>query len=293
MSVTLTWTRGNGNQVLIIVRQDSSTVTDPTDGATYSANSVFASGDDLGSNSYAVYNSTGTSFTLTGLSYASTYYVEFFEQNTSGDCYNLTPLTYNFTTDSCYIFVDDASNTNDRWTASSAAGSDISGDGSASTPYASLSKVFSSHQLTAGSVIKLDRGTYNSSAEDDINPDNNDDDFIIQGADTSTIINPDGATSRAFYFSKNGSVTLKGFKITGISHGSDGAGIYYENNDDNSAATLTLEGMVFDGVKATGMGYDGGVLWLGDVGTNTTSNLVISNCVFYGCQASGRGAVCI
>ena len=285
VGVTLTWTRGNGDQVLIIVREGNSTVTDPTDGTDYTANTVFGSGNDLGSNSYAVYKGSATSASITGLSYATTYYVEFFEQETTGDCYHQTPLTYNFTTDSSYIYVNDGSTTGDIWC--SAAGNDATGAGSASAPYLSLSKAFAEHNMDAGSVIRLDKGTYNTSAENDIDPDDTDDDFVIIGADTSTLIDPLGS-SRVFYFDKNGDVTLKNFKIANTTVGSDGAGIYYQNNENNTTSSLVLSGMVMANIDASGVAA-GGAVFLADEGTNTRSDFSAVNCSFYGNSCADRG----
>ncbi|MCK7590241.1 T9SS type A sorting domain-containing protein [Subsaxibacter sp. CAU 1640] len=97
-SGTLNWTRGNGNNVLVVMRQGSAVNTDPTNGTSYTANAAFGSGTQIGTGNYVVYNGPGTSVNVTGLSAESTYHVAVYEYATTGTCYNNTELTGNFTT---------------------------------------------------------------------------------------------------------------------------------------------------------------------------------------------------
>lgn len=90
-SMTLGWTRGNGSKVLILARAGSAVATDPTDGFTYTANAAYSSGDAIGS-AYVVYDGTGTSVNLTGLSAGTTYHFAAYEYNTITACYNATEL---------------------------------------------------------------------------------------------------------------------------------------------------------------------------------------------------------
>ncbi len=98
-SLTIGWTRGNGAGILAVVKQGSAVSTNPTGGTVYTANTIFGSGTQIGVGNYVVYQGTGTSVTITGLTSGTTYYVALYEYNgTGGTCYNLTPLTGNQTT---------------------------------------------------------------------------------------------------------------------------------------------------------------------------------------------------
>jgi len=79
-SMSLSWTNGDGINRIVIAR--SSTVNAaPEDGVEYTANSVFASGDDLGLNNYIVYSGTSNTFNLSGLTANTTYYFAIYEYN--------------------------------------------------------------------------------------------------------------------------------------------------------------------------------------------------------------------
>jgi hypothetical protein len=90
-SMTLGWTRGNGNNVMIVAKAGSAP-TDPTSGTSYTANAAYASGTACGGG-YVVYSGTGTSVNLSGLTGGTTYYFAAYEFNTTGTCYNTTELT--------------------------------------------------------------------------------------------------------------------------------------------------------------------------------------------------------
>ncbi|HPX75707.1 MAG TPA: T9SS type A sorting domain-containing protein [Bacteroidales bacterium] len=67
------------DQILVVARQGSSVAYTPTgDGSTLTANPIFGSGDDVGSNQYVVYKETGTGLTITGLTNDETYYAKIF-----------------------------------------------------------------------------------------------------------------------------------------------------------------------------------------------------------------------
>jgi CubicO group peptidase (beta-lactamase class C family) len=87
-SVTVNWTNGNGNNRLLLVKQDSSINAFPLDGTDYTANAAFGSGNSVGNNNYVVYNATGNSATVTGLTANKKYYFQVIEYNknsTSGN----------------------------------------------------------------------------------------------------------------------------------------------------------------------------------------------------------------
>ncbi|TNE68897.1 T9SS type A sorting domain-containing protein [bacterium] len=79
--MTVSFTAGNGQNRLVIVREGQAVSAIPGDGQNYSANSSFGSGQDLGSGNYVAYKGNGNSFTLTGLSNSTTYFVAVYEFN--------------------------------------------------------------------------------------------------------------------------------------------------------------------------------------------------------------------
>jgi CubicO group peptidase (beta-lactamase class C family) len=80
-SVTLNWTNGNGSNRLLLVKADSSINAFPLDGTDYSASAAFGAGSSLGNNNYVVYNGTGNSVTVTGLTANKKYYFRLVEYN--------------------------------------------------------------------------------------------------------------------------------------------------------------------------------------------------------------------
>jgi hypothetical protein len=82
--VNLTFTPGNGAGRVIIASAGSPVTQAPSDGSWYNASNVFGSGDDLGGGNFVVYNGTGSSVTVTGLSGGVTYYFAAYEYNGTG-----------------------------------------------------------------------------------------------------------------------------------------------------------------------------------------------------------------
>ena len=96
--IDLSWTRGDGNQVIVLAKEGNAVDTDPSDGNSYNANSTFGNGDEIGTGNYVVYNGTGTSVSITGLSSATTYHFAVYEFNTADNCYLVPGATANATT---------------------------------------------------------------------------------------------------------------------------------------------------------------------------------------------------
>ena len=93
---TITWVRGNGTAGVVVVAKAGSAVdSDPVSGTTYTANSSFTGGAQIGTGNYVVYKGTGTSVSVTGLSSGSTYYYSVYEYNTTGTCYKTAGLSGN------------------------------------------------------------------------------------------------------------------------------------------------------------------------------------------------------
>ena len=91
-SMTLNYVRGNGDNILIVSRPNSSVNQNPISGVSYAA------GSQIGSGNTVIYNGPASSYTYTGLNQNTTYYFALYEYFITGNCYNLTPLTGNFTT---------------------------------------------------------------------------------------------------------------------------------------------------------------------------------------------------
>ncbi len=78
-SLTLTWTNGTGSAGSMVVLRAARLVNvKPKFGTTYTANSIYGQGSDLGSGNFVVYSGTGTSVTVTGLIPGTTYYAAVF-----------------------------------------------------------------------------------------------------------------------------------------------------------------------------------------------------------------------
>jgi len=97
-SATLGWTRGNGNNVLVVARAAGAVNADPVNGTSYTANSVFGTGSQIGTGNFVIYNGAATTVNVSGLTAGTTYHFAVYEYNTTGVCYNLTELVGNLTT---------------------------------------------------------------------------------------------------------------------------------------------------------------------------------------------------
>ena len=81
----LNFTPGNGIGRIIIAHEGSAVHQIPVNGTNYVANSIFGSGDNLGSGNYVVYKGSGNSVTVGGLTEGITYYFSVFEYNGAGN----------------------------------------------------------------------------------------------------------------------------------------------------------------------------------------------------------------
>lgn len=79
-SVTVNWTKGNGARRLMLVREGTPVNASPMDGTSYTANATFGSGSEIGSGNFVVYDGTGNSVTVSGLT-NKVYYFKVFEYN--------------------------------------------------------------------------------------------------------------------------------------------------------------------------------------------------------------------
>lgn len=94
----ITWTRGTGKQVLIVAMATASTNAQPQENNTYTANSIFGSGSQLGTANYVVYIGTGTTVLITGLTASTAYTFYAYEYNFAyigTEKYNVNSATLN------------------------------------------------------------------------------------------------------------------------------------------------------------------------------------------------------
>ena len=81
-SCDVSWTNGNGSKRIVFAFQGNSGTPSPTNYLTYTANTVFGSGTQIGSTGwYCIFNGTGNSVSLTGLTSNTTYRVKVIEYN--------------------------------------------------------------------------------------------------------------------------------------------------------------------------------------------------------------------
>lgn len=83
-STTVNWTSGNGNNRILVAKQNSLVSGSPSNLTTYTANTTFGSGSTIATNEYVVYNGFNNSQTVTGLTAGAAYNFKVFEYNCSG-----------------------------------------------------------------------------------------------------------------------------------------------------------------------------------------------------------------
>lgn len=91
-ALSVNFTDGNGASRLLVAREGAAVNAFPNDGNSYTANTVFGSGTNLGSSNYVVGAGSGP-FTITSLSTATTYHFQVFEFNGSGGTENYNTST--------------------------------------------------------------------------------------------------------------------------------------------------------------------------------------------------------
>ncbi|MFN3528854.1 MAG: beta strand repeat-containing protein [Bacteroidia bacterium] len=80
-SITISMTPGNGNRRLVIVREGALPDFIPVNSITYTADTVFGSGEEVSTGQYVVYNASGNGFALTGLNPLTSYGFLVYEYN--------------------------------------------------------------------------------------------------------------------------------------------------------------------------------------------------------------------
>jgi M6 family metalloprotease-like protein len=96
--MTVSWTRGNGNQVLVLAKQGSAVNASPSNSNDYNYNTVFGTGDNIGSGNFVVYKGIANNAVITGLTPGTTYHYAVFEFFTATNCYKTPGLAGNAST---------------------------------------------------------------------------------------------------------------------------------------------------------------------------------------------------
>lgn len=91
--MTIGWTIGDGASRIVVMRAGGAVNSNPQIGSTYAASTTFGSGAQLGNGNYVVYNGTGSTVSVTGLSKATMYSVAVFEYNGSSGVENYLTTT--------------------------------------------------------------------------------------------------------------------------------------------------------------------------------------------------------
>ncbi len=114
--MTISWANGNGDRRIVLAHEGAAVNANLGGGSSYTANAVFGNGDQIGTGNYVVYDGTGTSVTVTGLTEGTDYHYSVFEYTSATNCY-LTPALVGTSTTTgvapCVICSDVASATDD------------------------------------------------------------------------------------------------------------------------------------------------------------------------------------
>ena len=83
-TVVVNFTGGNGARRILLARLAGPVNSDPIDGTTYTANANFGNGTQIGTGNYVVYDGTGNTQLVTGLTAGATYHFAIYEYNNGG-----------------------------------------------------------------------------------------------------------------------------------------------------------------------------------------------------------------
>lgn len=97
-SLTLSFTRGSGSNVMVVARATATSNVAPIYNTTYTANTVFGSGSTTGTGNFVVFNGTGNTVNITGLTQFTSYTFLVYEYNATPNCYSISPLSTSTTT---------------------------------------------------------------------------------------------------------------------------------------------------------------------------------------------------
>jgi len=313
-SLSLSWINGNGDKVLVVAKLASGITTDPSNGTTYTANTIFGSGTQIGTGNYVVYNGTGTSVSITGLSAYTNYTFSVYAYN-AASCYNTTELASSqMTTHNVFYINNGTLDANDVYT--TAVGNNANNGISPSTPKLTFASVWTTYGpsgtniITDGDIIYVDAGTFQSTTATSPNCECgftiNKAISIIGVSPTKTIFdnNNEGSFGSYYFANLNASVTISGIQFINYSNFAAGNGqvlnifgtstpgvtltnvITNDNGGTGGNAAIKITGnstVVIDGggqlCDGASYSYAGGI---DVVGSGSTINLTITDHVFAG-----------
>jgi Peptidase family C25/Fibronectin type III domain len=87
-SMTLTWTNGNGSNRIVLGKELTAVNSNPVDGTSYTANTTFGGGSQIGTNNFVVFNGITNTVAVTGLTPGTTYNFAVYEFNGTGGSEN-------------------------------------------------------------------------------------------------------------------------------------------------------------------------------------------------------------
>ena len=93
-SMTVSFTKGSGSKRLVLAHMGAPVDSVPTSGIYFTADTVFALGNEIGDSNFVVYNDVGDTFTLTGLDSQTVYYFAVFEYNGFSSTINYQTTNY-------------------------------------------------------------------------------------------------------------------------------------------------------------------------------------------------------
>ncbi|MDA3910592.1 MAG: M6 family metalloprotease domain-containing protein [Bacteroidales bacterium] len=97
-SISLQWTRGMGEKVLLLAKEGSPVDIDPQANIPYIANTEFGLGESLASGIFAMYYEDGNSCVVSGLDAGTEYHFAAYEAFATNNCYTLPAADGSFTT---------------------------------------------------------------------------------------------------------------------------------------------------------------------------------------------------
>ncbi|WP_375581178.1 T9SS type A sorting domain-containing protein [Marivirga tractuosa] len=98
--ITLNWTSGDGDGVVILAKENSAVNETPQNGIRYTSDANFSSGsaDEIGSGNFVVYDGNASSVQISGLTQGTEYHFAIFEYHTNDQCYLANSETIVITT---------------------------------------------------------------------------------------------------------------------------------------------------------------------------------------------------
>ncbi|MBT4121253.1 MAG: hypothetical protein HOD54_04620 [Candidatus Magasanikbacteria bacterium] len=314
-SMTIDWTNGNGSRRVAFMKQASSGTASPVDGTMYTASSVFASGQQIGSTGwYTIYDGTDTTVDVTGLTASTDYIIQIFEYNgegvSDGTVYLTSTSTNNPNTQASYTPITIYVN--------SSTGDDSTGVGSSGSPYQSFHKAYT--EYVDGDVFDMtgtfdwDNGTGESGDVSGYGYRIYKDITIIGHGASSTIFQPnstiESSNKRIFTVYDGYSLVINSSTVRygdpnstgwngGCLYGSAGSDVTINNSEVHSCkiyggygfgmnmlGNLTItNSAIYNNVDYVYNGYGAGIYF-----SSSTGNLILTNSTIYGNQNTAGGS---